>query len=203
MKSSELNIAELFLDAAELDPSLAGPRYRLAQLALTDGCNDKALGLLKIEMKFDFEDPDVLNSIGTMFMKLGDFDDAMDCFLKVLDHDPMNEKAFYYMGKSLAMQGETEGAFHFFEYAMELGSEDIQLYKDAIRIYCQQGQLALAEKTVKDAKKISANDQDLEKLESRVRFAILLRKIKNAVKGCFFDKISLFMARGCNIPWHR
>jgi len=187
--------AELFLDAAELDPSLAGPRYRLAQLSLDADCNDKAHGLLKIEMKFDFEDPDVLNSIGTMFMKLGDFDNAMDCFLRVVDHDPINEKAFYYMGKSLAMQGETEGAFHFFEYAMELGSEDIQLYKDAIRVYCQQGELALAEKTVKAAQKISADDQELEKLDSQVRSAIFLRKIKNAAKDCFFDKIHLFLVK--------
>ena len=56
------------------------------------------------------------------------------------------------MGKSLAMQGETEGAFHFFEYAMELGSKDVRLYKDAIQVYYQEGQFAIA------AKEISVRD---------------------------------------------
>jgi tetratricopeptide (TPR) repeat protein len=186
---------ELFLDAVETDPSLAGPRYRLAQLALDAGRDDRALELLRMELKFDFDDPDVLNSIGTMLMKLGEFDSAMDCFLRVVDHNPVNERAFYYMGKSLAMQGETEGAFHFFEYAMELGSEDYQLYKDAVQVYYEAGQYTLAMKTIKVAEKFSNGDKELQKLEKRVKSAMFSRKIKNTVNACFLDKTRLFLVK--------
>jgi len=196
LRQEDLNkAAELFLDAAELEPSLAGPRYRLAQIALDAGSEKRALDLLRIELNFDFDDPDVLNSIGTMLMKLGDFDSAMDCFLRVVDSNPVNDKAFYYMGKSLAMQGETEGAFHFFEYAMELGSKDVRLYKDAIQVYYEEGQFAIAAKTIKAAEKLAPGDKDLQKLESRVRAAMFSRKIKNAVNACFLDKTRLFLGK--------
>lgn len=196
LRQKDLNkAAELFLDAAEIEPSLAGPRYRLAQIALEADSQERALDLLTSELKFDFEDPDVLNSIGTMLMKLGDFESAIDCFLRVVDENPVNDKAFYYMGKSLAMQGETEGAFHFFEYAMELGCEDVQLYKDAVQVYYKAGQFALAAKTVKAAQKLSPDDKDLQKLENRVRMAMFSRKIKNAVNACFLDKARLFLGK--------
>jgi tetratricopeptide (TPR) repeat protein len=187
--------ASLFLDAVEFDPSLAGPRYRLAQIAMQTAENKKALELLKMELKFDFEDPDVLNSIGTMLMKLGGFDSAMDCFLRVVDQDQTNYEAFYYMGKSLAMQGEFEGAVHFFEYAMELGSDDPQLFLDAVEVYYDTAQYELAEKTVDSARNVCDDQTHLDKLLSRIRVAKFSRKVKNTVNACFVDKVKLSMAR--------
>jgi len=187
--------AECFLDAAEMDPTLAGPRYRLAQIAIDTDHPDRALDLLRLEMKLEIDDPDVLNSIGTMLIKLGEFDAAIDCFLRNVDSNPQNVEAFYYMGKALAIQGQTEGAFHFFEYAMELGSEDIDLYKDAIEVYCQGGQHTLAVKTLETALKIAPDDKDLHKLQTRVRSAMLSRKVKNTVNKYFLDKTRLFMGR--------
>lgn len=187
--------ANLFLDAIEYDPSLAGPRYRLAQIAVDKEECKKALELLRVELKFDFEDPDVLNSIGTMLMRLGEFDSAMDCFLRVVDHNPGNVDAFYYMGKSLAIQGETEGAVHFLEYAMELGSDELQLYVDAIQVYFDTGQYVQAIKTIEAAKKLTDDEAQFKKIQSRIRAALFSQKIRNNMNACFVDKVRLSMAK--------
>jgi tetratricopeptide (TPR) repeat protein len=187
--------ANLFLDAVEIDPSLAGPRFRLAQIAMETGERKKSLELLRIELKFDFEDPDVLNSIGTMMMKFGEFDHAMDCFLRVVDNNPSNFEAFYYMGKSLAMQGEFEGAIHFFEYAMEIGSDQLQLYLEAAEVYYETEQFSLAAKTIASAKNLFGDDPMLQKMESRINAALFSEKIKNTINACLVDKVRLSVAK--------
>ena len=187
---------EQFDKAVELNCALPGPRYRKAQIALDEGDRQEAERLLCSELKLGLEDPDVLISIGSMFMKLGKFDYAMDCFLKVVDESPGNSRAFYYMGKTLSMQDEVEGAVYFFEHAIDLELHDAGLYTDTARLYLDRGELMMAEKFVKKALDLAGTeDDDINRLAGKIKLAKFACKLKTGFARIAGDKIRLIWAK--------
>jgi len=117
---------------------LPGPRYRLAQHAITAGQTDKALSYLISEVKLAPEDPDILVSMASMFLYLcaeaseqpaadsPHFDYATHCLLRAVDTGVPIADAHYYLGVVSAMRGDLENAVEFFGHALDIHPEHVR-----------------------------------------------------------------------------
>ncbi len=170
--------SRLYCRAIKEDPDLAGPRYRLAQIALGDGSCDEAKKVLLDELKLKIDDIDVLLSIAVMFIQLDELDLAMDTLLGVVDEDRKNAAAFYYMGMVMALQGDHEGALHFFEHAMTIDDTSPNLLADAALIYLSNGCVEQAHRAIAAARKLAPADKNITRLWRRTQLATIAANIR-------------------------
>ncbi len=191
-----VDASRLYRQAISMDSDFAGPRYRLAQIALADGDCDEAKRLLLDELKLKVDDIDVLLSIAVMFIQLGELDLAMDTLLGVVDEDQKNATAFYHMGIVLALQGDNEGALHFFEHAMTIDDTDPNLLADAALIYLSNGQVEQAHRAIAAARKLAPFDKNITRLWRRIQLATIAANIRRYLASTpAAVKIKLLTAR--------
>ncbi len=160
--------------------------YRLGQIALAEDNTDRALQYLQVECELGPEDTDVLFSMGLIFLQLNDFDYATNCFLKIVDADAENAEAFYYLGTTLAIQREYEGALQFLEHAVSLGYDDAEALADAAYVYLRTGRLSLAAETIAEARSLSPDNSKVASVYRKARVAAFVRHIK---KYFFMDRL--------------
>ncbi|HPD46710.1 MAG TPA: tetratricopeptide repeat protein [Anaerohalosphaeraceae bacterium] len=166
--------AALYRRAMKRDDDLPGPRYRLTQIAMAEGMEGGTKRLLLDELKRNPDDLDVLLSIAVMFMQLNELDFAMDTLLGVVDEDPQNATAFYYMGLTLALQSDYEGALQFFEHAMTIDATNPALMADAAWLCLYEGRLQQAADVIQVARDLAPDDQDITRLWRRIQLALIL-----------------------------
>lgn len=106
--------------AAQTDPQLTGPRYRLAQICKQGGEFEKGIELLRQEFCLDVDDTDILVAMGWMFIEMDADVDAGNCFLRALEEADAGDSVFYGLGMSLAMGGEYGGAMRCLRHAIQL-----------------------------------------------------------------------------------
>ncbi|MFZ9010884.1 MAG: tetratricopeptide repeat protein [Anaerohalosphaeraceae bacterium] len=107
-----------YLSAMKYDETLIGPRFRLAEVAFTDGNKHQARQMLREEFQLGLEDADVLTVMGWMFLKIGELTDASNCFMQSLNEADVNAEPFFGLGMSLAVHGDYEGAIECMEQAI-------------------------------------------------------------------------------------
>ena len=180
-QNHSVDASRLYCQAISMESDFAGPRYRLAQIALADGDCDEAKKLLLDELKLKVDDIDVLLSIATMFIQLSELDLAMDTLLGVVDEDQKNATAFYNMGIVLAMQGDNEGALHFFEYAITIDETDPNVLTDAALIYLSNGHVEQAHRAIATARKLAPDDKNITRLWRRIQLATITANIHRYV----------------------
>jgi len=168
----------LFRKALRKDRKLLGSRYRLAQIAAQRGNDTEAVRLLLDEFRLDVRDCDVLFSMGTMLIHLGELERAADCFLKILDDDRQHTEAFYHLGIALAQKAEFPGALQFFEHALSLGATKPELLADTALLYLKMGRLTDAARTVAAACELAGDDKNLIRLRRQIKLAALVGNIK-------------------------
>lgn len=178
IQDRSIDASRLYCQAIKEDPDLAGPGYRLAQIALGDGSCDEAKKLLLDELKLKIDDIDVLLSIAVMFIHLDELDLAMDTLLGVVDEDRKNATAFYYMGMVMVLQGDHEGALHFFEHAMTIDDTNPNLLADAALIYLSNGRVEQAHRAIAAARKLAPADKNITRLWRRTQLATIAANIR-------------------------
>ncbi|MBE0536672.1 MAG: tetratricopeptide repeat protein [Phycisphaerae bacterium] len=166
--------AAYYRRAMRKDDELPGPRYRLAQMAFADGVPDTARRLLLDELKCNPDDLDVLLSIAVMFLQLHEYDFAMDTLLSVVDEDQQNATAFYYMGLTLALQADYEGALQFFEHAMTIDATNPNLMADAAVLCLKDGRIRQAADIIQTAHELAADDREITRLRRRIQLALVV-----------------------------
>ena len=169
--------AGFYRRAMKKDAELAGPRYRLAQMAFAEGRRDRTRRLLLDELKCNPDDLDVLLSIAVMFMQLGELDFAMDTLLGVVDEDQQNATAFYYMGLTLALQNDYEGALQFFEHAMTIDDTNPNLMADAALLCLKDGHIRQAADVIQVARERAPADKDITRLWRRIQLALVVHNL--------------------------
>jgi Flp pilus assembly protein TadD len=186
----------LFNEALKHNSRLAGPRYRLAQLALAAGDSDTARRHLRDECDLDPEDPEALLSMGSMFLQLEELDYASNCLLKVVDQDRTNAEAFGRLGISLAKRGEFDGALQFLSHAAKLTGSDADLAANIAYLYFRTGRLTLAAEAIATACTLSGDDRDIVRLSRRIKLAIVTRNLGlNIRHNRLAQKLTLLFAR--------
>jgi len=195
-RHDKIEARRLYNEALKRKSSLAGARYRLAQLAVAEGNPDLACQHLREELDLDPEDPEVLLSMGSMFLQLDQLDHASNCLLKVVDHDRTNAEAFNRLGIALAKRGEYEGALQFLTHAVKLAGHDADLLADIAFIYYKTGRLTAAAEAIATACTLSGQDPDIVRLARRIKFTSATRDFTfNFRSNRLIQNLQLFFAR--------
>ncbi len=183
MKEKHQQALEEYKSALKIMPSMAGPRFRLAQIEKSKGDFENALKHLRTEAGLSVDDPDVLLSMGTMLMELGDYDYSTDCFLRIVDEDPLNTDAFYNLGVALVMREDFEGAIQFLEHVSKLRGGDGAILTEAAALALASGQLDQAQDLIKQTKEIKYENKQLSILDLQLRFKTAMQNCKTRFKN--------------------
>lgn len=127
MRGHTEQAVRLYHRAAQADPQLSGPRYRLAQICAKGGEFEKGVELLRQELRLGIDDTDVLKAMGWLFLQMQADSDAGSCFLQVLEQAEADESVFYGLGMSLAMGREYESAMQCLRHAIRENPEKPEL----------------------------------------------------------------------------
>ena len=165
------------------DSSLAGPRYRLGQYALSRGEPAEARDYLISEMKVASEDVNVLVSMGSMFLEAGDLDYATHCLLWAVDIDSASADAYYYLGVASAIKGSFKDAAEFFTHALDIKGEHILALRDSAFVYLAMGKIDEAAKRIEKACSLANDDQQIRMLRRKIHRARVKEKIKDFLCG--------------------
>ena len=135
-------------------------------------------GSIAKEPALGADDTEVLLSMGSMLLRLNDLDYATNCLLRAVDLDRSSADAFHYLGMALAKRAELEGALQFFEHAVNLGSQDVDILADTAFLYLKTGQLTRAAETIATAHILSGDDREIMRLARKIRLAIITQNFK-------------------------
>ena len=155
---------------------------------------NEAKAYLVSEVELAGENADVLVSMGSMFLVIGELDLATHCLLKAVDigsvtantikgfRDEMkldkdcefqaeactNADAYYYLGLVSAARGRFEDALQFLAHTLDIRTNDICALRDCAIIYLTMDKLADAAETIDKALGLAGNDPQLKALRRRV-----------------------------------
>jgi superkiller protein 3 len=143
--------------AIRADRELAGPRFRLARILLWQNQPDEVADLLKEELQLSCDDQQILLMMGRMLLNLGEHNEAIHCFLRVLDANPRQGQAYFGMAVVLMQKHDAEGCVQFLEQAIELDVAITAAYTCAAMIYCNQKNFRRAAEVIERAKSVTGN----------------------------------------------
>ena len=166
---------QLFSQVLQKDDTLPGPRYRLAQYTLMNGQKQEAENYLISEMKLTPENADILVSMGSMFLTIGDIDLSINCLLRAVDIDCANADAYYYLGLANAMKSRFKNAAEFFAHALDIQPEHPSALRDSAITYMVMGKSADAAERIKKACSLTGNDMQLKSIGRKVWLARLTK----------------------------
>ncbi|MFC1676298.1 tetratricopeptide repeat protein [Planctomycetota bacterium] len=163
--------AKMFNQTLQRDHKFTGPRYRLAQYAMANGLEDEAKVYLVAEAELEPNDSDVLVSMGSMFMSMGEFEYAAHSLLRAVDMDFANAKAYYYLGLAHAGKEQFEEAIEFYNHTLDIKGDYFEALRDSGFAYLQIGKIDAALKQIAKAKAINADDSQLKAIERAIKVA--------------------------------
>jgi tetratricopeptide (TPR) repeat protein len=155
----------LYKQAIEKDGSLPGPRYRLALCCWSAGQVEKAKAYLATELQLSPDNPDVLLSMATIFIKLDDPDSASNCLLKAIDLKASCPDAYYYLGCINILKARPETAAELLQKAVELNPRHSSALKELAHLFLVSGSFTAALEKINQLRQICPNDAQLKKLE--------------------------------------
>lgn len=113
--------------AIETDGKLVGPRFRLAGIYQVKHHQQAAAELLVEEFELGIDDADVLCTTGWMLIEMKADEEAVRCFLQILEQEDSNADVFFGLGAALAMGGEYDGALQCIKQAIRLNPNKPEL----------------------------------------------------------------------------
>jgi tetratricopeptide (TPR) repeat protein len=137
---------------------------------------------LHAEMKLTPEDPDVLVSMGSIFLSIDEPDLATHCLLKAVDIDHSNADAYYYLALASATSGEFDGAAEFFTHALDLHPQDLLSLTDSAAVYLAMGKLSAASERIHQAKLLAPGDPRVTEIYRQILFA----RARQAISDLFW-----------------
>ncbi|MDD5455153.1 MAG: tetratricopeptide repeat protein [Candidatus Ratteibacteria bacterium] len=106
----------------------------------------------------DFSEIDKELKSGILSLQIGDYEDALGNFQKVLDLDPVNSDAYYYLGMTYSQMEEFDKAVSYYEKALKLNPELAKAHFQVAVAYYQQKQYANALRSLSKAEKYLPQD---------------------------------------------
>jgi len=183
----EENLSEAmawYSKAKTTETQLAGPRFRMSQILLWQGRPDSVAELLRDEIKLACDDEQVMLSIGQMLIRLGEYNDALPCFLRVLDSNSEQGKAYFGISAILMHRRDLEGCLQFLEHAIGVDVRVLSAYLGAALIHTRQNNYQRAFEILYKAKSLLGNSW-------RLRFwmaKVWMCRLRHAITHRFFSK---------------
>ena len=136
----------------------------------------EAKACLVSEISMAPDDTDVLVSMGSMFLSIGDTDYATNCLLKSLESDYANADAYYYLGLASSMKGRMEDAAEFFTHALDIKPDYVEALRDSALLYLVTGKLDYAAKRIEEALPLAEKDKQIQSLSRKIKIAQVIRR---------------------------
>lgn len=170
-------------------PELIGPNFRLAQLALLRGQKMQAREHLLAELNKSPDNADVLVSMGSLFLQIGDYDYSVHSLLRAADIDCNNGTCYYYLGLISALRGRVDEALEFLDNCLALNPSEPSALRDSAALLLEAGELETAGHRLRKARAAGAFEQDLISLERKIKAARLRRKIIEMLSNIEFTTL--------------
>jgi tetratricopeptide (TPR) repeat protein len=170
--------------AIRADQQLAGPRFRLARILLWQKQSDEIADLLKAELRLSCDDQQVLLLTGRMLLSVGECDEAVNCFLRVLDTNPEQGQAYFGMAAVLMQKHDTEGCVQFLEHAIGLDVKIAAAYTCTAMIHCSQKNFQRAFEVIEKAKAILGTNWRLRLWTAKIALQACREKIMEYLGAC-------------------
>jgi tetratricopeptide (TPR) repeat protein len=183
---------KLFDQALQKDGCLPGPRYRLAQCALKAGRHQQARAHLASEVKLAPENVDVLLSMASMFLAVGDTDFGINCLLRSVDIEPASADTYYYLGIGSIQKGRFGEAAEFFSHALDIKADHISALRASAELYLEMGKLAEAEERINKALSCDGEDTQLKAIRRKVRLARTTQRLTDFL-GRFSSRFGSYL----------
>lgn len=170
--------------AKTTETQLAGPRFRMAQILMWQDRPDGVADLLREEIKLACDDEQVMLSIGQMLIRLGEYNDALPCFLRVLDSNSEQGKAYFGISAILMNRRDLEGCLQFLEHAIGVDVRVLSAYLGAALIHSRQNNYQRAFEILYKAKSLLGSSW-------RLRFwmvKVWICRLRHAITHRFFPK---------------
>lgn len=119
--------SKAYLRAIELDSSLGRANYNLARVYLQSGRPSRGIEVLLSLLQADPENTKVLNTLAYGYTLLGNIDDALKEYKKVLSISPYNDNALYNQGVLLWKKEDYQGARRSFLILYETRKDNADL----------------------------------------------------------------------------
>lgn len=195
---------DLYNQALRGDGTLGGPYYRLAQVALGKGQMQKARAYLISEMRNAPENPDVLISVGSMFLAVAsdrsapsepwpagvrrpplrgafgssDLDHACHCLARARELDHANPSVHYYLGVASALRDLPEEAEEAFAEALRIKPDHAGALLDSALLNLRHGRFDTAAERARQAQEQGIKTPELRHLQRRIRAGALRAKTR-------------------------
>ena len=114
------------------------------------------------------EDKEVLDALGIVREKRGDFVQAKEAFEKVLKLDPQDLTALSNLGTLRAKSGDLQGAIALWRPAFERNEDVVGLAKNLAQVQCMLGDPAAARATLEKTLQYSPGLQDVQQMLTRL-----------------------------------
>lgn len=162
--------ARHYRKAIQHDDHCPGARYRLAQILMVQGETEEIHDLLTAELKLDCEDSQVLLSIGRMLLQIKEYNAATHCFLRVLDNDPDEGRAYFGMSAVLMHKKDLAGCLQFLEHSIALDIPELTAYTCTALIHCRQKNFHRAACVLNKAGALLGDSWKLRRWKMKVRY---------------------------------
>ena len=169
---------QLFNQALESDGILAGPRYRLAEYALMQSDNKQARAYLVSEVELAPEDTEILTSLGSMFLKIGELDLATHCLLKAVENDSSAGDSYYYLGLASIAREEFGEAAKYFRHTLDIKPDYVAALRDSAAVYLGMGRAADACERIEKALSLAGDDPELKSFKRKIRQVQAIERIE-------------------------
>ncbi|HML76025.1 MAG TPA: tetratricopeptide repeat protein [Anaerohalosphaeraceae bacterium] len=173
-----------YTKAKTTETQLAGPRFRMAQIRLWQDQPDGVAELLRDEIKLACDDEQIMLSIGQMLIRLGEYNDALPCFLRVLDSNSEQGRAYFGISAILMHRRDLEGCLQFLEHAIGVDVRVLSAYLGAALIHTRQNNYQRAFQILHKAKSLLGNSWRLRIWMAKVWIC----RLRYATTHRFFPK---------------
>lgn len=119
---------------------------------------NKIIDDLKAEIVKNPKDIENRIDLGVFYFQLQEYEKAKQLFEEVLKIDPNNALAHYDLGKALIVQGDEDGGITECEKSLELGFDDINVYRTLSVEYFNKRELKKALKMYENIKRLEPKD---------------------------------------------
>lgn len=148
--TDQTRAARAYLQAAKLAPVNTQVQQAILRAFQTTGDDDIRAALSQVAMSYEAainQAPDALSNyweLANIYQELGQSDEAIALYLKILERQPDDSSAHYYLGQIYQNQEKLSEALTHYNRALELKPDWFQIYQKQYDLYRHQNDLTNA-----------------------------------------------------------
>ncbi|MDG5815121.1 tetratricopeptide repeat protein [Chitinispirillales bacterium ANBcel5] len=156
--------------AIEIDPDIKGFYQRYAEIVIAKGEEGEVITALTGVIESGDADFSTYTTLGMIYQRRGNHEEAIDMYQDALQLDPTNTDALSALARSQAASGDVNGAIITYEQTVMMNSEAVEEYKELGELYQGQGREAEALRAFRRYLDRNPDDVELAKTVGEASF---------------------------------